>query len=137
MQPYSLLGLVLTTGLWVVLASEVPSGDGTSKSLGHETSDVEMVSVSDDELEANSALLRNIFSVNLKPNNRRQQQHHQPKKRPKIKVATSGTQKKRLDGLFQALSNPIRCEFKKISFCFLLKFFNACSYILNYKVFLK
>ena len=110
MQPYLLLGLVLTTGLWVVSASEVPSGDGNSKNLGHETSDVEMVSVSDDELEANSALLRNIFSVNLKPNNRRQQQRHQPKKRPKIKVATSGTQKKRLDGLFQALSNPIRCE---------------------------
>ena len=109
MQPYLLLGLVLTTGLWVVSASGVPSGDGTSKSLGHETS--EMASVSEDkELEANSALLRNIFSVNLKPNNRRQQQHHQPKKRPKIKVATSGTQKKRLDGLFQALSNPIRCE---------------------------
>ena len=107
MQPYLLLGLVLTTGLWVVSASEVPSGDGTSKSLGHETSDVEMVSVSDDELEANSALLRNIFSVNLKPNRR---QHHQHKKRPKIKVASSGTQKKRLDGLFQALSNPIRCK---------------------------
>ena len=108
MKPYLLLGLVLTTGLWalVTAASEVPGGDGTSKSLGHETS--EMASVSEDkELEANSALLRNIFSVNLKPNNRR---HHQPKKRPKIKVASSGTQKKRLDGLFQALSNPIRCE---------------------------
>ena len=104
MKPYLLLGLVLT-GLWaVVTASEVPGGDGTSKSLGHETSEV---AVSEDELEANSALLRNIFSVNLKPNRR---QHHQHKKRPKIKVASSGTQKKRLDGLFQALSNPIRCK---------------------------
>lgn len=62
-------------------------------------------SVSEEGLDtAESNLLRNFFSVNLsRPRSDR-------RKRPKIKVASKDLQMKRLENLFFAISDPVKCK---------------------------
>ena len=96
MKPHLILGLILvlvTSGLTSEVTDDVT--EALESLLEYEDYDIDA---------SDSALLRNFFTVNLTPQKRNQ------RKRPKLKFASSRTQKKRLEGLFLALSDPIGCK---------------------------
>ena len=97
MKPHLILGLILvlvTSGLTSEVTDEV--SEAIDSLIDYEDYDIDA---------SDSALLRNFFTVNLTPQRKNQ------RKRPKLKIASSRTQKKRLEGLFLALSDPIGCKF--------------------------
>ena len=97
MKPHLVLGLVLTF-LTHVLTSEL--SEVSEVGIGPKLSQLleePQVLPEEDLLEADASLLRNIFSVN--------------RKRPKLKLASKRTQKKRLEGLFLALTDPFHCKY--------------------------